>query len=125
MNITPNFADGTLKDAIWWFYGFEAAQPYSEAALDTHTKSRDLAEKLNSVCRWLSRLAEGKQRVIGVDERTMALAITEHEMEALLDGLKGKPSEDDRALALKTIEKIFKQYRDELTAIRFDAGGLI
>lgn len=104
-------ADALLADAIWWFKGFRAAQP-----ADASDPTDDLGNSLRRVREWLNRLPLGLSRLLGTSDRAYACVITEHELEVIIDGLRGN-SNEDRDAALNKVREIHKQFAAELTEV--------
>lgn len=104
MTVSHTSADALLADAIWWFKGFRAAQP-----ADASDPTDDLGNSLLRVREWLDRLPLGLNRLLGTSDRAYACVITEHELEVIIDGLRGN-SNEDRDLALTKVREIHKQF---------------
>jgi hypothetical protein len=117
---TIETATASLADAIWWFKGFSAG---TDSPSDS-CQAAGLAEQLRQVREWLERIEEGKARLL-VDSETRRprwreggiVAMSYADFERILDGLKGNPSEQDRALALETMAKILAEWNAEDEAI--------
>lgn len=104
--VNPTTAPDRIADAIWWLKGFSAAQKSRERS---YTDS--MARTLGEVKMWLERLPYGLERLIGQNERALACVITEHELEVIIDGLRGDAN--DRELALTKVRAIHTRFREE------------
>lgn len=81
--MTHEQADSALADAIWWFRGYKASRP-----TDEYDQSFDLGTALLSARTWLKRLARGKTRLLGLNEREQGVALTYYEFEVIFDALR-------------------------------------
>lgn len=94
-------ADEQLADALWWLRGFAAAQPADDRATPLH-----MADSLREVRVWLRRLSEGLTRLIGTDDRSFAIALTEAEFEQLWDAARAPDDESGAAERRETVERL-------------------
>lgn len=102
-------SDALLADATWWLKGFRAGAQQIEA-WGNSDPTDGIGCGLLAVRDWLSRLARGKRRVLGMDDRNLAVVLTEAEFERLYDGLRGHAGDADRALARETAETIWREF---------------
>jgi hypothetical protein len=118
MTTGPQRHDNSLADVIWWLKGFAAAAE-GEAGIE----ARQMHKQLNSVRDWHSHLSRGTLRMIGLDEETRAVAITERELEQIHDALGGKQSAEQVAAASALTNKILgdlcREARTEFDEIPF------
>jgi hypothetical protein len=82
-DFSHELADSTLADALWWFRGYAAARQ-----TDEHDQTFGLAEKLRRARQWLSSLASGEKRLVGLHERELGIVLTEGEFEMVYDALR-------------------------------------
>lgn len=101
-----------LADALWWFKGYRAGAQQIEA-WGNSDPTEGLGDGLRGVREWLCQLARGSRRVLGVEERTLAIVMTEAEFERIYDGLRGHSGPADRALARETAETILREFQRE------------
>ncbi|CDO37631.1 hypothetical protein [Novosphingobium sp. KN65.2] len=106
--MTHETTDSALADAIWWFHGFKAAAQASDAMCDP---TRDLGTKLRNARDWLSGLARGESRFLGLNEREHAIVLTEHEFEVIMDGLRG--TAEEMAEAREKSMAIYRRFQAE------------
>lgn len=98
-------ADNTLADVLWWLRGYAAAKDDARTA--------DLAEQLVNVRNWLFALAGGEKRLLGTNERAFGVALTEHEFEVLVDGVRSDNPSNDRDEALRISKLIVNRLHAE------------
>ena len=107
MGMNHTDADNALADVLWWLRGFEAA-----TTSDHDDTVHDLWTGLRNIRNWLSEMARGGHRLLGLSENARAIVITEAEFEAILDGLQ-RNTEEDREAGRQTARAIFDQYARE------------
>lgn len=104
-------ADSRIADAIWWMHGFAAAKPKKAGKL------AELAEGLSEIRNWLLRFTQGRSRLLGTDERQLAVVMTEAEFERLFDGLRVKACREDIDDARATVTAILNEFRHERKSV--------
>lgn len=115
--MTHEQADSALADAIWWFKGFRAAHADNDPTCG-------MADDLRNARNWLSRLARGKTRLLGLTERAQGVVLTEYEFEVVFDALRDGSCEQDRNLARPLIQNILDEIRAERDAARAEEKAL-
>lgn len=108
--MSPEKADNLLADAIWWLRGFRAAHPVDMMDCDP---TQGLGDALLNVRNWLVKLSLGRARIIGANERQVAVVMTEGEFEQLFDGLRVDAAEEDLLLARTKVAAILQEFRHE------------
>jgi hypothetical protein len=58
-------------------------------------------------------MAKGKRRLLGMDERNLAVVMAEAEFERIVDGLHEHSTEADRSLARETLGRVLREFRAE------------
>lgn len=101
--------DALLADATWWFKGFRAGAQQIEA-WGNSDPTDGIGHGLLRVREWLSQLARGKRRVLGMNDRNLGVAMSEAEFERIYDGLRDHSGDGDRALARETAEKVWREF---------------
>lgn len=116
--IPPERRDSILADAIWWFHGFQAANKGSDGTDPT----RDLGVQLTAVRADINRLGDGRSRLIGSDDRNLAIAIREAEFEAIFDAFRESADAEDVKTGFDTLKRILAEFSAERKAARQWAG---
>lgn len=114
--MTPEQADSRLADAIWWFKGFAVATQRRCAMDCDQDPTEGLGESLRSVRNWIDRLSRGSTRLIGTNERTYAIALTEQEFEVLFDGIRSEGNLAEVGHARALAGKILAEFQAEVKA---------
>ena len=108
--MTHKAADNALAEAIWWLKGFRAAHPDSDPTCG-------MEDGLRAARDWLSGLAHGRTRLLGLSDHAQGLALTEHEFEVMYDGLRATADDAEREQAIKVIKNVL----DAMGAERIEA----
>lgn len=111
-------ADNALADALWWLKGYAAA-----ASGEAQDDAQAMAEKLSDARRWLNDLTDGSKRMLGINERQLAIALTENEYEVIVDGLHDKENSGERLQALEITKPITAQLREERLSLIASQSG--
>ena len=78
--------------------------------------SQGLGPSLRNVRDWISALAAGSKRMLGISERRLGCAITKAELERIFEGLREQASDDERLIARTTITAILLEFQAERTS---------
>ncbi|MGR4893381.1 hypothetical protein ACIPPQ_20345 [Sphingopyxis sp. LARHCG72] len=101
-----------LADAIWWLKGFAAARPASiDEGAGEHLR---LESELTEVRVFLTNINNASIRRMG-EETAVVLSFAE--FERLVDAVR-VPRLHETQIAIRTIEQVLAQYRDEEKAAR-------
>lgn len=117
--MTHEATDNALADALWWFRGYSASQP-----VDAYDRTHDLAGALLTARNWLKRLALGRTRLLGLDDRNCAVVLTEHEFEVLDDATRENATNEEREAGREVIRGVFAAFRAERKEAREPDGGV-